>query len=434
MIDDLASRPWQRDSTFFYRRAAAMPEAPASPASPAPRQFEPGIESEIADQALQFVMPETPASPAPPRIEPQIQPEIADHALKFIAHRLRSMDPRATLNRLFSSIHVKDLQLIIALAFIAVVLVFVVGLVLSIESAIMSQQTDEASSHIAFTAVRSFLSVFGPVLGVFGAVFAWCYQIGSARLGVVDLFACEISTLCRVIAVCDTVNRYVDKFGKGPAAAAWAASLHDAEGGTRVALGHDAEGGARSALGRDAEGGARSALANHFVSQENYFPVFENNARDLQALEFGTVINITAFYTYVKAVRDTMRQLDGIGPHCWYDTMLNVIYMMFLSLESARKAIDDLIEYGPEEKVRIIEILISELEAYGFLRKTLAHDQVRYQLIMMRQPYYRELVPKIWREVESPSRESPGAWQWERARRLLPKLEKRFNEAMAAIT
>jgi hypothetical protein len=114
--------------------------------------------------------------------------------------------------------------------------------------------------------------------------------------------------------------------------------------------------------------------------------------------------------------------------------MLNVIYMMFLSLESARKAIDDLIEYGPEEKVRIIEILISELEAYGFLRKTLAHDQVRYQLIMMRQPYYRELVPKIWREVESPSRESPGAWQWERARRLLPKLEKRFNEAMAAIT
>lgn len=431
MIDDLASRPWQRYSSSFYKRAAIIPEAPASTSAPE-------IETEIADQAPQFAMTEAPASPAPPQIEPQIQPQIqpkiADHALKFIAHRLRTMDPRATLNRLFSSIHVKDLQLIIALAFIAVVLVFAVGLVLSIEDAIMSQQTGEASSHIAFAAVRSFLSIFGPVLGVFGAVFAWCYQIGSARLGVVDLFACEISTLCRVFAFCDTVNRYVDKFGKGPAAAAWAASLHNAEGGTRFVPGRDAEGGARSALGRDAEGGTRSAPANQFTSRENYFPVFENNARDLQALEFGTVINITAFYTYVKAVRDTMRQLADIGPHCWYDTMLNIIYMMFLSLESARKAIDDLIEYGPEEKVRIIEILISELEAYGFLRKTLAHDQVRYQLIMMRQPYYRELVPKIWREVESPSRESPRAWQWERARRLLPKLEKRFNEAMAATT
>jgi len=403
MIDDLASRPWQRDSTSFYKRAAIISEAPASSAAPE-------IEPEIIDQALQFAMPETPASPAPPQIEsqiePQIQPKIADHALKFIAHRLRTMDPRATLNRLFSSIHVKDLQLIIALAFIAVVLVFVVGLVLSIEDAIMSPNTGEDSSHIAFAAVRSFLSVFGPVLCVFGAVFAWCYQIGSARLGVVDLFACEISTLCRVFAVCDTVNRYVDKFGKGPATTNWAASLRDVKVG---------------------------APADHFTSQENYFPVFENNARDLQALEFGTVINITAFYTYVKAVRDTMRQLADIGPHCWYDTMLNIIYMMFLSLESARKAIDDLIEYGPEEKVRIIEILISELEAYDFLRKTLAHDQVRYQLIMMRQPYYRELVPKIWREIESPSRESAGAWQWERARRLLPKLEKRFNEAMAAI-
>ena len=55
---------------------------------------------------------------------------------------------------------------------------------------------------------RGYLQVhrffFVPVVGVVGAVIAWAYQSGSARLGVIDLFACEISTLCRVATVVDT--------------------------------------------------------------------------------------------------------------------------------------------------------------------------------------------------------------------------------------
>ena len=47
---------------------------------------------------------------------------------------------------------------------------------------------------------------------------AWTYQAGSARLGVVDLFACEIATLCRVSAVVEMVQRYVDLFQRGPQA------------------------------------------------------------------------------------------------------------------------------------------------------------------------------------------------------------------------
>ena len=63
----------------------------------------------------------------------------------------------------------------------------------------------------------------------------------------------------------------------------------------------------------------RSGAANsesptrHFTSEENYFPVFENNTRDLQSLEAHVVINITAFYTYMKAVRDSTRSLVDMG-------------------------------------------------------------------------------------------------------------------------
>jgi hypothetical protein len=51
-----------------------------------------------------------------------------------------------------------------------------------------------------------------------------------------------------------------------------------------------------------------------FISQENYFPVFESSTRDLQKLEASVVINITAFYTFMKAARDSLRKLVEIAP------------------------------------------------------------------------------------------------------------------------
>ena len=116
-------------------------------------------------------------------------------------------------------------------------------------------------------------SCFVPVLGVVGAVIAWAYQSGTARLGVIDLFACEISTLCPVATVVDTVRRYAGKFDQAPTAAAHTT-------------------------------GPRQP-PHHFSSQENYFPVFETNTRDLQTLEARVVINITEFYTYMMAFRDS---------------------------------------------------------------------------------------------------------------------------------
>jgi hypothetical protein len=118
-----------------------------------------------------------------------------------------------------------------------------------------------------------------------GAVLAWAYQSGSVRLGVVDLFACEISTLCRVATVVDTARRYAGKFDQPPTAPADTA-------------------------------GPRPP-PYHFASQENYFPVFESNTRDLQTLEARVVINITEFYTsppFPVGTQLDQRSLGGRSP------------------------------------------------------------------------------------------------------------------------
>lgn len=174
-------------------------------------------------------------------------------SLKTFARPLRTGDPVATIDRLFTSRHVSDLQLIIAVAFLLLVVLLIVDLCFSIENQFLSQSPSIASVRglldVAVAAVMSFLTFFSSVFVIFGAIVAWAYQVGSARLGVIDLFACEISTLCRVAAVSDTVRRRIDKFNEGPDVQTF---------------------------------GPSSSHAAIFASEENYFPVFEANTRDFR--------------------------------------------------------------------------------------------------------------------------------------------------------
>jgi len=358
-------------------------------------------------------------------------PVTVKRILSPIARRLRTGVPAATVDRLFDSHHLEDLRLISAVAFMAVCWVLFLGLPLVIESAVMSLWPtfhDHASIwfwlRFIFLGAGNFLSFFGPVLAIFGAVLAWIYQVGSARLGVVDLFACEISTLCRVATVVETARRYVDNFDSGPPP--------------------------------DVSRISRPPIsANQFTSQKSYFPVFENNTRDLQTLEARVVVNITAFYTYMKAVRDSLRALSEITPQPaesqpassespvrgpWHDAMLNVIFMLYLGLESARLAVDDLVEYEPEKAERTVVILISELEAYRLLaRKYPDKEDMHHERLMLREPIYRNLVPALTRSVEA-GRSAVKMCQaesdaevalrislWEPAGRLLPELHRRYD-------
>ncbi|MEI9986550.1 MAG: hypothetical protein WDN69_27285 [Aliidongia sp.] len=360
----------------------------------------------------------------PPATSDQPPPETAKWWLEPMARLLRTGEEAATIDRLFVSQHVRDLRLIVAMAQGGVLLVLVFGLLLSYESEVADNWSRIAESKtnwvflpVSLDALSKFLTFFGPVLAVYGGVLAWAYQTGSARLGVVDLFACEISTLCKVATVAGTAHRYIEAFAHLPM--------------------------------KPPPSSAPPVNGRQFTSQENYFPVFEANNRDLQSLEARVVINITAFYTYMKSVRDSLRTLATVealatSAEARSDAARNVIYMLFLGLESARLAVTDLVEFEPEEAERRIVILLSELEAFTFLCEQYRSDDMHYKRIMLRRPEYERLIPPLMREVETRRERELAAMpkpppglvaklpEWEPAWRLLADLDKRYTAALAA--
>ena len=159
----------------------------------------------------------------------------------------------STFRRLIFSHHVMDLQVIflVALAVIAWVL----------------------TRHLPWTTSTDFIAT---ILIACGAILGWSYQSGSKRLGIVDLFASEIISLCRVAAIMEVVPRLIQAHGR-----------------------------LTGQLAAETPGAPQQEFKfGRFTSTENYFPVFEGNTTDLQALEADVVTNVTAFYTYMKAFRD----------------------------------------------------------------------------------------------------------------------------------
>ena len=339
---------------------------------------------------------------------------------------LRTGDDHDTSDRLFNSRHVGDLQVIAGVGLLGVeIIIGLTLIVMAYEAAepalvkIVTADTLHAPSipgllAWGLTVVQAFVpvtTVIAPVIAVYGAVLAWAYKTGSERLGVVDSFACEIGTLCRGAAVLDSVGRSIERFHRMP--------------GTRPAA------------------DAQKEPPPVSVSQENYFPVFENCTKDLQVLEAKVVVNITAFYTFMKAVRDSMRALadipnlpeagDPASQECarlkvWQEKVRDLIYMMFLGFESARRALNVLVEYEPDHDELIVAVLLSELKAYGFLCRQYEEAQdVRYWQLMLRRPTYEEWVTKVCNSVEA-------GWEthkdWGRAYKLLPALRQEYSEAM----
>ena len=348
------------------------------------------------------------------------------------ANRSGPLDPpdRPTaIDRLFESQHVADLRLIAAIAFILLCWAGIFSALFAVDNAFIKSHgtIEDAARALGLISKLSqdFFKVFAPVLVVFGGIMAWAYQVGSARLGVVDLFACEIDTLCRMTTVGGMVGRQVALFKSGPPL-------------------------------KSAGRGGSILQVSQFVSQENYFPVFDNNSRDLQALEAGVVINITAFYTYMKAVRDCLRKLADVRPMAfesrqpadeaavtgpWHESLRSLLYMLYLALESGRKAIEDLVEYQPEQTERMMVVLISELEAYGFLRSQYDNrEEMRHQRLELRYEEYRVLVPRLSALVEKNNGASLDPNQpptppqtlrdrlWRQAFELRHGLNQRFSE------
>jgi hypothetical protein len=311
---------------------------------------------------------------------------------------LSAEEAASTLFRFFRSRHVADLRLIVV-----TILVLLALYILVVFAALVGFEWQTAKPEL-------YVTFIGPSVGIAGVVISWAYKSASTRLGIIDLFACEIATLCRVGTIFD-IGTYYSRLYENPPA--------------------------------PPTGSTDKRAPDEYVSKEDYFPIFDHNSSDLQLLEALVVAPITEFYTYMKATRDTQRQLAAIGPSQatappqaettdvmrtpWQDTMLNVVYMIFLGYESGRKVIEQLIEFEPSAAENKMVILITELTCYGFLLKHLKQDP-RYPRLRLRGDIYRELAPTLYHEIAASHGQNEDYWR--PAKELLPQLKERYERAL----
>src|SRR5262249_34331674 len=178
---------------------------------------------------------------------------------------LDAREAASTLFRFFRSNHVLDLILIFNVGLVVLLL----QILLTVIAIIMGSA---AVAAIASAGTRAAITTYG-------GIWAGTSLTASKRLGVVDLFACEIATLCRLGTIFDVGRMYVEKLKRMKATNAIAAP---------------------------------SAPSSDFVSKEDYFPILATNSEDLQALESLIVSHITEFYTYMNAAHDFMRSIAQI--------------------------------------------------------------------------------------------------------------------------
>src|SRR5277367_992788 len=92
--------------------------------------------------------------------------------------------------RLCTSSHVRDLRWI--------AIIVIASWVLGLLCLYYEQQYLHAGDSMSGVTI----TLGGLVAGA-GAALNWAYQTGSSRLGMVDLFACEINVICRVCLIVD---------------------------------------------------------------------------------------------------------------------------------------------------------------------------------------------------------------------------------------
>jgi hypothetical protein len=332
-----------------------------------------------------------------------------------------------TFDRLLRSEHVTDLRWIVTLTTCGAG--FAIAVIVLISCYVYPTAQQGGGSKVYELLVPFQISA---VLAGLGGIIAWCYQTGSARLGIVDLIACEITTLCRICTISRTIDSCIEAF--------------------------ELDIGGRPALEQSAIDEARSRFA-YFDSSERYAPVFDNNAKELRSLSVRALTNVTAFYTYWKGTRDAFRRLAHTSATAyvshidtennpWHRAMRDIIYMQFLACESGRRAIRDLIEFEPNSAENTINVLLSELPAYGFLVKYFREVDVRYHRIALRRSRYEEIVPDVYYLVDDMHSKYQSLdmtdrmpvhrrrhlkelrRDWEKAHRMLKDLVKYFEAAI----
>jgi hypothetical protein len=261
---------------------------------------------------------------------------------------------------LWTSRHVADLRIILYTS-----LVITIIIVISV-----TRWEDFFRQHLYAMLDSNKLSA--AVIATECAIVVWVYQTASVRLGVVDLFASEIVTICRVITVTQTASHLCRLY---------------------------------------CDEAPSSSIKLHAPYEHS--PVFDNNSRDLEVFRLQSIEAVTQFYTYLKAMCDYRHFLDEINapdkqPETWQVLIRNVTYMLYLMLESGRNAVGELVENDASWAQYTGEILLSELVAYRLLfdvyksakQEGSDHD-ARFNRLRLREHTYRKIVGKLLRQTKS---------------------------------
>jgi hypothetical protein len=203
------------------------------------------------------------------------------------------------------------------------------------------------------------------ITGALGVI-AWAYLAANVRLGIVDLFAAELFTLCKAAAVGQFVPKLIEWNERG------------------------------------------DAPQYPLVAQQDYMTAFNNNAKDLELLDGDVVKHVTTTYVYFKVLTDKLARLhspskvrsdSGSRYESDRDELLDTVYIAFVTFESARYALTAMIEDSTRQDECILAALLSELPAYLELLGQCADlkDQVRIARITGRRGAYERLLDELRR-------------------------------------
>lgn len=235
--------------------------------------------------------------------------------------------------RFLTSPHTRDLLLICIIAFGVAALFLVEG---------VSNKWKPEVSGVMITAMLGVIS--------------WAYQSANIRFGAADLFASEITALCRVGAVGEFMDHLAQQYCLGLPLAAPARDTSE------------------------------------------YFTAYNNNAKDIEVLDGDVVDAVAQFYANMKVFRDVLRQpLHDHGSVGTKERQLAAIYYGFLAFESARMALAVLIDDVSRSREAILTAMTSELPAYVLLHSEFCkrQDDLRWAMIERRFAAYGKLIEEI---------------------------------------
>lgn len=301
---------------------------------------------------------------------------------RSLRHRTLDEGPVSNTLQLCTSKHLGDYQWL----FLVVVALLAIGLaLLATHWSVLNQTGTPIFATIVFALITTGVTMLN-----------WVYQSANRRLGVVDLFANEITALCIVCLVTDFAKKAVTM---------------------------------RCRVQKDG-----NQIPESFEVSESYTPIYDKSASDLQSLNSNVVAAITQFYTYrrtmVDCLHSAMAKTDANVAVPQYDQM---IYMQFLMYECARSVVHELVEFEPDKAENLVTVLCSELPLVTFLIKRHRNDTntvFLYRRLHLRIPGYMAEVTQLLDQIKRMdlSRDPILRASWSKAITTRKELKRRFDE------